>query len=100
MRSGNRGGAGFSACHAGIRTGVRVEDQYWPGWRRNWLRAGLLDAALLHDATESDGDEYGQRYIMDFDCARIDLRATIRSGWNVRRGESFPRLTTCYVLSE
>jgi hypothetical protein len=27
-------------------------------------------------------------------------RATVRSGWIVLAGEEFPRLTTCYVLSE
>ncbi len=65
-----------------------------------FLRARLLDAALECDATVGEADEYGQRYILDFECIKGDQTATIRSGWMVRRGESFPRLTTCYVLSE
>jgi len=60
----------------------------------------LLDAALLHDATEGDRDEYGQRYILDFECVSDDLRATVRSSWIVREGENSPRADHFYVLSE
>jgi hypothetical protein len=65
-----------------------------------WLRARLLDAALQGGVKEADGDEHGQRYVLDFECERGDRSAVVRSGWMVRRGEDFPRLTTCYVLSE
>jgi hypothetical protein len=65
-----------------------------------FLRAQLLTAVLQRDATAAESDEYGQRYILDFECVKGDLRAIVRSGWIVRRGENFPRLTTCYVVSE
>jgi hypothetical protein len=65
-----------------------------------WLKAKLLNAALRGDATEAEEDEYGHRYILDFVCERSNTSVIIRSGWIVRRGEDFPRLTTCYVLSE
>ncbi len=65
-----------------------------------WLKAKLLNAALRGDATKGEEDEYGYRYVLDFHCERNDTSVIIRSGWIVRRGEDFPRLTTCYVLSE
>ena len=65
-----------------------------------WLKAQLLTAALRGDAKEAEQDEYGRRYVLDFECERDQRRVTVRSGWIVRRGEDFPRLTTCYVLSE
>jgi hypothetical protein len=64
-----------------------------------FLRARLLEAALESDAVAGEFDDYGQRYIVDFECVSGGLRAIIRSAWIVRRGEHFPRLTTCYVLS-
>jgi hypothetical protein len=65
-----------------------------------FLNQQLLEAALNRDAKAGQADTYGRRYIVDFECMHAGRRATIRSGWIVRRGESFPRLTTCYVLSE
>jgi hypothetical protein len=34
--------------------------------------------------------EYGDRYILDFECVDGDRRATIRSGWTVRRWRKLP----------
>jgi len=65
-----------------------------------WLKAKLLHAALQHDAKQAGADEYGNRYVLDFDCERYGTCVVVRSGWIVRRGEDFPRLTTCYVISE
>ena len=64
-----------------------------------WLRAELLSAALVGDAQEAGQDEFGRRYVLDFECQKSDRSATVRSGWIIRRGEDFPRLTTCFVLS-
>ena len=63
-----------------------------------FLRQELLRAAPEATATEGDADEYGERYIVDFELTRNDRRATVRSAWIVRRGEGFPRLTSCFVL--
>lgn len=64
------------------------------------LRSHLLDAAREGDVLPGDVDEYGARYIIDFELVRNRRRATIRSAWIVRHGEVVPRLTSCYVLSE
>lgn len=65
-----------------------------------WLKEKLLAAALEQDAMPGEADEYGYRYVVDFECIHQDYRATVRSGWIIRRGEIVPRLTTCYVLSD
>lgn len=63
-----------------------------------FLREELLRAAREADAVMGDADEYGERYTIDFGLARNVRRAMVRSTWMVRRGERFPRLTSCYVL--
>ena len=63
-----------------------------------FLRVELLRAAHDGDAAEGSGDEYGQRYTIDFELVRNDRGAPARSAWIIRRGERFPRLTSCYVL--
>jgi uncharacterized protein DUF6883 len=40
-----------------------------------FLYAELLAAAREGDATAGDGDEYGQRYVVDFELARGERRA-------------------------
>src|SRR3954469_2018352 len=62
------------------------------------LRDALLNAAITNDAIATEKDEYGQRYIVDFLMVRLGKEATIRSSWIIRRGETSPRLTSCYVL--
>jgi hypothetical protein len=63
------------------------------------LRQLLLASAAAVDAEFDSSDEYGDRYVLDFDVARGSWTARVRSAWIVRRGESFPRLTSCYVLT-
>ena len=62
------------------------------------LRRALLDAALTAEATLGERDDFGQRYVLDFEMAGPRGRATVRSCWIVLAREDFPRLTTCYVL--
>ena len=62
------------------------------------LRAGLLAAAGSEEATATDQDDYGQRYILDFALMGPGGQAQVRSAWIVRTNEDFPRLTSCYVL--
>jgi hypothetical protein len=62
------------------------------------LRHALLDAAHTLDAAATDGDEFGQRYVLDFTMKGQAGIATVRSCWIVRSGEDCPRLTSCYVL--
>jgi hypothetical protein len=62
------------------------------------LRAALLKAVLEADAVPGEADEYGARYTVDFRMTHGDREATVRSAWIILRGESAPRLTSCFVL--
>jgi hypothetical protein len=62
------------------------------------LRDAILSAVISEDATPTDADMYGQRYIVDFTMTRQDRQADIRTSWIVRSREDYPRLTSCYVL--
>jgi hypothetical protein len=70
--------------------GIRQEDSAL-------LRDALLQAARDGDATEGRINEYGRRYLLDFEMNGPLGRAEVRSFWIIRAGESFPRLTTCFV---
>ena len=63
-----------------------------------WLRDQLLLAAKNSDCSLGRKTDHGQRYVMDFDVTIRGQTARLRSAWNVRPGENFPRLVTCYVL--
>ncbi len=61
-----------------------------------WLRRYLLDA-VTREAAPVGQNLYGSLYVIDFRVSRLNRQAVIRSGWIVRRGEDFPRFTTCYI---
>lgn len=63
-----------------------------------FLRAALLTAARTGDAVGQEADIYGERYTIDFQIVHADREATLRSAWIILRGESSPRLTSCFVL--
>jgi hypothetical protein len=62
------------------------------------LRQALLSAAVSEEAAPAEVDEYGQRYVLDFEMSTEAGSATVRSGWIIRSGEDFPRFTSCWVL--
>ena len=62
------------------------------------LRAALLEAAREQDAVPGEADHYGSRYTVDFLMTHGDREARVRSAWILLRGESAPRLTSCFVL--
>ncbi len=62
------------------------------------LRQALLSAAVSEEAIPAEKDEYGQRYMLDFEMSTETGSATVRSGWIVRVREDFPRFTSCWVL--
>ena len=95
-----------SATTASIRTipvaGTRPAS-FYPLWDSrktdaDFLRAALMQAAREVDAAAGVSDEYGDRYSIDFEISREDRHATVRSAWIVLRGETAPRLTSCFVL--
>jgi len=62
------------------------------------LQQELFKAARQGEAQESEGDDYGQRYVLDFEVTGPKGQAIVRSSWIIRHGEDFPRMTSCYVL--
>ena len=62
------------------------------------FRARLRQAAAEEHASESTTDEYGTRYVIDFEWTRDGLSARIRSSWIVLHGQIRPRFVTCFVL--
>lgn len=64
----------------------------------DYLREALLTAVREHDAVPAEADEYGSRYMIDFMASGPAGQAAVRSHWIIRRGEDFPRLTSCFVL--
>jgi hypothetical protein len=61
------------------------------------LRRALLAAALSEEALVAEEDQYGQRYMLDFEMSTEMGSAVVRSGWMVRSGEDFPRFISCWV---
>lgn len=62
------------------------------------LLGALREAARTGDARPTRRIAHGQLYALDFEMTTAVGSAIVRSGWIVRVGEDFPRLTTCYVL--
>jgi hypothetical protein len=61
------------------------------------LRTALLRAAASADAQSAASDQFGDRYVLEFEIEGLQGKGIIRSTWIVRRGESAPRLTSCFV---
>jgi hypothetical protein len=63
------------------------------------LRLALVSAARDGTAKEGASDEYGTRYIIDFELRRLGRTAMVRSIWMVGVEKTSPRFLTCYVLT-
>jgi hypothetical protein len=61
------------------------------------LRTALLRAASTADAQLAEADQFGQRYVVEFEIRGPRRAGLVRSMWIVRRGETVPRLTSCFV---
>jgi Domain of unknown function (DUF4926) len=59
------------------------------------LRGTISQRVLALEATPTERDEFGQRYIVDIPIAHYGRSAVIRTAWIVRTNEDVPRLTTC-----
>jgi hypothetical protein len=64
------------------------------------LRDLILGAASTGEARLGRLDEFGQRYVVDFRVSTSLGSAPLRTAWIIRSGEDFPRLTTCFVLTD
>ena len=61
------------------------------------LRAALLMTAASGDAQPAASDQFGDRYVLEFEIEGPRGKGIVRSTWIVRRGERAPRLTSCFV---
>lgn len=61
------------------------------------LRAALVQAAARTDAQPAESDRHGDRYVVEFEVRGSRGSGTVRSTWIVRRGETAPRLTSCFL---
>lgn len=61
------------------------------------LRAALLTAAATADAQPAGSDRFGDRYVIESEMKGPRGAAVVRSTWIIRRGETSPRLTSCFV---
>lgn len=62
------------------------------------LRIILLETIKNQNAKLGRLDDYGQRYIMDFNLHWQGRQTIVRSGWIIETNSNIPRLTTCYPL--
>ena len=64
------------------------------------LREALISAAQVDQARlqPTFNDQFGERFILDFEMKTSTGSATVRAAWIVPTGEDMLRLTTCYVL--
>ena len=63
-----------------------------------WLGDLLRNVVKIHDAELREGDEFGQRYRIEFVMTWNDKQSNAVSGWIIKTGEDCPRLVTCYLL--
>jgi uncharacterized protein DUF6883 len=61
------------------------------------LRAALLKAAASKEAQAAVSDQFGDRYVLEFELEGPQGKGIVRSTWIVRSGERAPRLTSCFV---
>ena len=61
------------------------------------LRAALVMAAVSGDVQPAASDQFGDRYLLEFEIEGPRGKGIVRSTWIVRRGERAPRLTSCFV---
>jgi hypothetical protein len=64
----------------------------------DWLHKELLSAARSYPCVSGQKTFHGQRYVLDFTPVHGGKSARLRTVWNVRPTEDFPRLITCFVL--
>ncbi len=62
-----------------------------------FLQETVQQIVITHDAQPIAPTPYGERYVIDFTLTTGAGSAIVRTTWLIRRGEDFPRLTSCFV---
>jgi len=57
----------------------------------------ILQAALTNEAVETDTNEHGMRYALDFQALGLKGAVTIRTASIIDAWEDVPRLVSCYI---
>ena len=76
--------------HSGAARILRPDRHPRSGWTK---RA----CATTADAQPAASDQYGDRFVIEFEIRGPLGSGVIKSAWIVRRGERAPRLTSCFV---
>ena len=61
------------------------------------FRVIIMTAISREEAIAGVSDEHGDRYVVDFATEGLRGIVTIRTAWIIDRGETVPRLVSCYV---
>jgi hypothetical protein len=61
------------------------------------LREILLDVARNGEARRLEPNDYGERFVVEFQMPGLLGEVTVISSWIIRSDEDFPRLTSCYI---
>jgi hypothetical protein len=64
------------------------------------LATALMEAANSTDAIFTGSDQYGDRYVIDFELKTEAGVSWIRSAWMIRQAEDYPRLTSVYPIRD
>ena len=63
-----------------------------------WLLQKLREGVQNYPAEKQETDGFGSRWRVDLSLTRQEKSVVVRTGWIIKTGEQFPRLTTCWVL--
>jgi hypothetical protein len=61
------------------------------------LKQFILEGIRRFPAHPKKEDQWGQRYTVEFPLSYNEREVIIKTGWIVKVGEDFPRLTSCYI---
>ena len=62
------------------------------------LRRALLEAAASNEVETQTDSGFGVTYVLRSRLTTVKGTGIVLSVWIIRRGEDFPRLTTCYIV--
>jgi len=63
-----------------------------------WLKDQIIVALRVNFAIEQEPSPFGKRYAVDMLISNGEKKVILRTAWIIRNDESFPRLTTCYIV--